>query len=148
MSCILKLGLALVLAQTTGTQTPGLVAARGAAETAHALVDALLARNVDGLCQLTPAPFSFDGVEARSREEVRRAWTHVLQRHAVSGRKLGGIELLSYEDLVKRYGAPPERLAALPLAGSEAAVVDLGGRPTIILMKKRGTTYVPFAITD
>jgi hypothetical protein len=108
----------------------------------------LVARDLDSLCQLTPAPFSFDGVEAHNREEVRRAWTRVLQRHTVSGRKLGAIEVLSYEELVKRYGPPPERLASLPFAGSEAAVADLGGRLTIILMKKRGTGYVPFAITD
>jgi hypothetical protein len=148
MSCVLNLSLALLLLQAPKPPSPATGAETGPAETAQELIDALLARDLDKLCQLTLAPFSFDGVEARSRGEVRRAWMRVLQRHVVSGRKLGGIEVLTYEDLLKRFGSPPERLASLPLAGSEAAIVDLGGRPTLIFMKKRGASWVPFAITD
>ncbi len=142
----------LVTLQTGGTATAPTVASANATKTpealARALVDAMLARDLDGLCALTPPPFSFDGTDARSREEVRRAWTRVLQRHTLAGRTVQGIEVMSYEDLVQRHGAPPERLSGLPLAGSEAAIVNLGGRPTILLMKKRGASYVPFAITD
>jgi hypothetical protein len=151
MSRILTLWLALVTLQTAppaGTNGPSQAGAKGPEDVARALVVALLARDLDALCQLTPAPFSFDGTEARTREEVRRAWNRVLQRHALAGRKLEGIEVVAYEELVKRVGEPPERLKGLPLAGSEVAVANLGGRPTLILMKKRGATYVPFAVTD
>jgi hypothetical protein len=120
----------------------------GPEELARSVFEALLSRDLDALCQLTTPPFSFDGTGARNREEVRQAWSRVLQRHTVSGRQIQGIEILSYEDLVKRYGAPPERLSALPLAGSEAALVNLSGRPTLLLMRKRGASYVPFAVTD
>jgi hypothetical protein len=152
MSRILNLCVALATLQTGGTGMPPAVAPASAPKTpdelARTLFEALLARDLDRLCQLTPPPFSFDGADARSREEVRRAWTRVLQRHKLAGRELQGIEILSYEELVKRNGEPPERLSGLPLAGSEAALVNLGGRPTILLMRKRGTTYVPFAVTD
>jgi len=148
MSSILSLCLALALTQPPGASAVAPIAERGPEETARALLETLLARDLEALCQLTPTPFSFDGREARSREEVRRAWTRVLQRHTVAGRKLGTIELLTYDELVKRYGPSPERLQSLPLAGSQAAVADLGGRPTLILMKKRGSSWVMFAITD
>jgi len=151
MSRILTLWLALVTLQAAppaGTTGASQTTARGPEEVARALVVALLARDLDALCQITPAPFSFDGTEARTREEVRRAWNRVLQRHALAGRKLEGIEVIAYEELVKRLGDPPERLRGLSLPGSEVAIANLGGRPTLILMKKRGATYVPFALTD
>jgi hypothetical protein len=144
----LKVGLALALARGPAPATSGAGAETGPAEMAHALIDALLARDLEGLCKLTPPPFSFDGVEARNRDEVRRAWTRVLQRHSMAGRKLEGLEVMSYEELVKRHGPPPARLASPALVGSEAVIAEVGGRSTIILMKKRGTAYVPIAITD
>jgi hypothetical protein len=144
----LKVGLALALAQGTAPAAGGSGAETGPAEMAHAIIDALLARDLDALCKLTPPPFSFDGVEAKNRDEVRRAWTRVLQRHSMAGRKLDGLELMTYEELVKRHGPPPARLASPALVGSDAVIAELGGRFTIILMKKRGTAYVPIAITD
>jgi hypothetical protein len=144
----MSLCLALVTSQVPNGSAPQPSGEKGPSEIAHALFGALVARDLDTLCQLTPAPFSFDGTEARSRDEVRRAWTRVLQRHTVSTRKLGATELVSYEDLVKRYGPPPDRLGSLPLAGSQAVIADLGGRPTILFLRKRGAAWVPFAVTD
>ena len=144
----MSLALALVTSQVPSGSALPPSGEKGPSEIAHALFGALVARDLETLCQLTPAPFSFDGAEAHNRDEVRRAWTRVLQRHTVSTRKLGALELLTYEDLVKRYGPPPDRLSALPLAGSQAVIADLGGRPTILFLKKRGASWVPFAITD
>ena len=52
---------------------------------------ALIGRDIETLVLLTPAPFSFDGVVAKTPAEVRQHWAETLDRHPVERLRLYGV---------------------------------------------------------
>ncbi|MHB8417228.1 MAG: hypothetical protein ACYDCL_04070 [Myxococcales bacterium] len=112
------------------------------------LARALIARDIETLVQLTPAPFSFDGAVAHTAAEVRQRWAEVLDRHPVERLRLYDVQVMSYDAAVQKYGKPPARLAGAPLAGSQVAVANLNGRATVVVWRKRAHGYAAVAITD
>lgn len=112
------------------------------------LARALIARDIETLVGLTPAPFSFDGSVARSAAEVRQRWAEILDRHPVERLRLYDVEVLGYDAAVKKYGKPPARLASVPFTGSQIAIANLNGRATVVVWRKRARGYEAVAISD
>ncbi|MHB1844425.1 MAG: hypothetical protein ACYCWW_06260 [Deltaproteobacteria bacterium] len=112
------------------------------------IAQAIIAKDIDKLVALTPAPFSFDGSLAKTPLEVREKWAAVLDRHPVEALHLYGVEILPYAAAVAKYGKPPARLSGLSWAGTSIAVANLGGRATIVVWKRHGSGWAPIAISD
>ena len=112
------------------------------------LVRAIIARDLETLVQLTPAPFSFDGVTARTTAEVRQRWAEVLDRHPVERLRLFDVQVLPYDAAVQKYGKPPARLAGVSLAGSQIGVANLGGRATVVVWRRRARGFAAVAVSD
>ncbi len=138
----------LLLAALASPPAPKAPAPLGVQDGTIELARALIAKDLEKLVSLTPAPFSFDGSVARTPLEVRERWAAILDRHPVDRLHLYGVELLPYDQAVARYGKPPARLGELPWRGSMIAIANLGGRATIVVWKRRGDGFVPIAITD
>jgi hypothetical protein len=112
------------------------------------LARALIARDIETLVQLTPAPFSFDGVVARSAAEVRQRWAEILDRHPVERLRLYDVQALGYDAAVQKYGKPPARLAGVSFGGSQIGIANLSGRATIVVWRKRSHGFTAVAVSD
>jgi hypothetical protein len=110
---------------------------------------AIIARDLEALVLLTPAPFSFDGVVAKTPAEVRQHWAETLDRHPVERLRLFGIEVLSYGAMVEKYGPPPARLSSVNLKDTKIGIANLSGRATLVAWKhKAGSRLTAVAISD
>jgi hypothetical protein len=137
------------------SQAPPLTAAQLAArpvleatEGTERIIRALFARDIETLVTLTPAPFSFDGVVAKTPAEVRQHWAETLDRHPVERLRLYGVEELPYPEMVKKYGPPPARLSSVNLSDARLGVANLNGRATIVAWKRRNGRLTAVAISD
>jgi hypothetical protein len=117
-------------------------------DTALRMTQALLASDVEQLAALCPAGFAFDGRQAWSQADVRAEWTRTLGRRALTGAKVLGVEVVGYDEMLKRYGPPPERWSKINLAGTRIAIVDLQGRELLVIFRKRGDVWVPMGVSD
>jgi hypothetical protein len=137
---------------TTAVRLSGAASAPPAVEDVRegslAVIRALLAKDLDALSRLTPVPFSFDGAEAATRAAVRQRWAALLERYPIDQLELRGVEVLSYDELVARYGKPPVRLQRLPIQGAQAAIIDLNGKGAVLLWRRRAKGFQLFAISD
>jgi hypothetical protein len=117
-------------------------------EIAAQIARALLASDVEKLAALTPTGFAFDGRQAWSQTDLRSEWLHALERRSLKGVQIDGIEVLGYDEMVERYGAPPERWSRFNLSGSRIAIVNLDGRALLMIFRKRGEGWVPLGVSD
>lgn len=128
---------------------PGKKGADSALSTAaQAFYRALAARDVDAVASLCRAPFFFEGKSVGSAEEIRRKWSEALQGRALPDLELDDVELLSYEEMVARFGRPPEKLSGWPIKGAMLSVGNLAGHAAIVLWKKNGQAWQAFGFHD
>lgn len=117
-------------------------------DTAIQFAQALLASDVEKLTALSPPGFAFDGRQAWSQADIRAEWTRSLGRRPLTGLKIHGAEVVGYDEMVKRYGAPPERWSRINLSAARIAIVNLDGRALLVIFRKRGEGWVPLGITE
>ena len=94
------------------------------------------------------APFYFEGRPVNSAEDVARRWTALLGELQDTRANFYGFELLSYDDMVKKYGKPPAKLDNVPLRGAMIAVGNLDGYANVIALKHEGGVWSVFAFHD
>jgi hypothetical protein len=94
------------------------------------------------------APFYFEGKPVSSADEIARRWTQLLGELQDTRANFYGLEILSYDDMVKKYGKPPAKLDNVPLRGATLAVGNLDGYANIIALKKDGPLWTVFAFQD
>jgi hypothetical protein len=117
-------------------------------DTAIQIAEALLASDVEKLTALSPPGFAFDGRQAWSQADIRAEWTRALGRRPLAGLKVHGAEVVGYDEMVKRYGPPPERWSRINLSATRIAIVKLDGQALLVIFRKRGEAWVPLGITD
>ena len=117
-------------------------------DTALQIAQALLASDVEKLTALTPAGFAFDGRQAWSQSEIRAEWLHALERRSLKGAQIHGAEVVGCDEMVKRYGPPPERWSKFNLSATRIAIVNLDGRALLVIFRRRGDVWVPLGVSD
>jgi hypothetical protein len=118
------------------------------AEIAAAMARGLLAGDVDALAKLTPSGFSFEGRQTWNAADIKAEWLHALEQRPLAGVQLYGVDVMTYEEMVKRHGKPPARLSQLSLPGTKVAIINLGGRAIVLVFKKKSDGWTPIAISD
>jgi hypothetical protein len=136
----------LALLATDPIASDGGVADLG--DAARRITQALLDGDVEGLTALCPIGFAFDGRQAWTQADIRAEWTRALGRRALVGVKILGVEVMGYDEMLARYGPPPERWSKINLGGTRIATVDLEGRPLLVIFRKRGDSWVPMGVSD
>jgi hypothetical protein len=142
---------ALVLAVTCQAPSPDALPDAGPTDpvgVATALGRGLLAGDVEALSRLTPPGFSFDGRVVWNAADIKAEWLHALEQRPLAGVPLYGVEVVTADEMQRRYGKPPARLSQLNLTGAQVAIVNLGGRAMLVFFKKKGDAWVPIGVSD
>jgi hypothetical protein len=105
--------------------------------------------DVEGVVAFSRAPFSFDGRPAATADDIKKGWARYLADNPLRHATLYGLEVLPYEEMVKRYGPVPAKLADLPLKGAVIAVANIDGRANLALLRKDPTgAWRVYAFSD
>ena len=116
--------------------------------TACTFFTALASRNVDGLMPTVKAPFFFEGTSVGAIDGVGHRWVQLLGDLGNGSAHFYGMQLYSYDEMVKKYGKPPAKLAKVPLRGAMIAVGDLNGRAEVVALVRQGERWAVFAFHD
>jgi hypothetical protein len=103
---------------------------------AERFYDAVLAKDVDGVAAYCKPPFFFQGKLSGTEAEIHKKWESALQTEPLEHVKLVGVEYLSFDEMVAKYGKPPEKLSGWPMKGGTISVGNLSGHPAIVLWRK------------
>lgn len=94
------------------------------------------------------APFYFEGRSVAGADEVRKKWRELLADLGSAPEPFYGLELYTYDDMVKKYGKPPAKLDSVPLRGAIIAVANIDGHPEIAALKRENGAWAIFAFHD
>lgn len=116
---------------------------------ARHLFQSLLAGDVRGITPEFMYPFLLEDKRYGSPDELVAAWVKELRDRRTDLITLYDVEVLSFAELEKKYGKPPERLG-YNLAGMQgyAAVGNLSGRAALFLFRMTPSGWRAFAYTD
>jgi hypothetical protein len=103
---------------------------------AERLLNAVLMRDLENLMVFCHAPFFFEGKQVNSDAEIRKRWETELSSEQLEQLPLVGIEYFTFDEMVARFGKPPEKLANWPLRSGTITVGNLGGHAVIVLWRK------------
>jgi hypothetical protein len=96
-------------------------------------------------------PFQLEDKRYNTAEELVAVWVKQLRQKRTDLITLYDVEVLSMEEMEKKYGKSPARLGLgnLKEPGIYAAVGNLSGRAAVLLFRApKGTDPVAFAYTD
>lgn len=118
------------------------------ASAARAYYAALLSKDVDRLVSLSRAPFYFESRAVISPEDIRKRWANALANQPLESLRLLSIEVLNHEEMSKKYGKPPARLAAWPAGAGTYTVGNLSGHAAVVLWRRNGNAWQAMAFHD
>ncbi|MFN7133803.1 MAG: hypothetical protein ACK4N5_17140, partial [Myxococcales bacterium] len=81
-------------------------------------------------------------------EELKTRWAAVLAARTGEVGPLYGIEVLTPEAAVERFGPLPEKLAKWQLKGGMISVANVGGRAWFALWRKAGNGWAAYGVHD
>jgi hypothetical protein len=99
------------------------------------LIDALRSRDLETILLYCKAPFFFEGKQLVTEAEVKKRWEVELSSEQ-QRRPLVAIEYFSFDEMVARYGRPPEKLAGWPMRQGTIVVANIGGHAVVMLWRK------------
>lgn len=103
---------------------------------AEKLLWAILEKDVEVVLQYCKAPFFFEGKQLATDAEMRKKWETSLPGKLFEGYSVIGVEFFTFDEMVAKYGKPPEKLAGWPVRTGTLAVGNLGGHPVVVLWRK------------
>jgi hypothetical protein len=111
---------------------------RGLAEqAARAYLSAALAGDARRLADDAGLPFHLEARRIDGRDELFSEWLRALRHKRVDQLQLEGLEVLTPEEMERRHGKPPARLASLPwrAPGVHVVVANVSGRGVVLLTR-------------
>lgn len=108
----------------------------------------LAARDANGVQAAVRGPFWFEGKQVASGEDVHKKWAQLLRDLRGTTATLYGFELMTAEDMAKKYGKPPAKLESWPLKGALVAVANVDGRAQVAALRKDNAGWAVFAFHD
>lgn len=119
-----------------------------AALVARGFFRALLDGRVSDLLPLCAESLNLDGQRVAAGPELRRALDALIQRARSETLILRGLELLSYAEMVGRYGPPPARLRASVGRRDLLAVARFNRLGAVAVLARKGRFWQVVALTD
>jgi hypothetical protein len=120
-----------------------LAAADQARVTARHFVSDLLAADASGLLAHCGLPFFLEDRRVDRTEDLRQDWVRSLKSKRTDLLALHDLEILSPQEMEKRHGPPPRRLAAWgwKSPGVVLAVAHLSGHAVVLLLRPVGAAW-------
>lgn len=102
---------------------------------ARAFFAALLAGDAGPLVKQAELPFLLEDRRLSSGETLKAEWLRELRAKRTDLLALKGLEILTPDEMEKRFGKPPARLSSWPLRSGKTlvAVANISGRAAIAL---------------
>lgn len=110
--------------------------------------DGIANRHLPDVVDITRAPFYFEGKPVQSVDETRKRWRELLAGLDRSPAPFYGLDLYTYDEMVKKYGKPPAKLEGVPLRNAVIAVANIDGHAEIAALRREGHDWVVFAFHD
>lgn len=114
---------------------------------AQALAEAIAARDAEAAAALCALPVSLDGEQVTSAVELERGWRAALERDEVRRLRLIGLELLTREDAIERWGPPPPRLGSID-EDVLVAWLRWDRAQLLVVLAERDGRWAVIAVTD
>jgi hypothetical protein len=108
----------------------------------------LLKRDITGATAFCKTPFFFEGKAVNTPEEVRKRWAGAVSSRAVERIVLYGIDVLTPEEMAKKYGDAPSKLTGWPMKGGMITVANLSGQAAVVLWKKNNNVWSAIGYHD
>src|SRR5688572_9669930 len=107
---------------------------------ARAFFAALLAGDTGTLVKQADIPFLLEDRRLSSGETLKAEWLRELRAKRTDLLALKGLEILTPDEMEKRFGKPPARLSGWPLRSGKTlvAVANISGRAAIALYRHWG----------
>jgi hypothetical protein len=121
-----------------------------ALNTARTFFADLLASDVRGAVAESAVPFMLEQRRISTAEELHSEWVKSLRLKRTDLMTLYGIEILTPAEMEKRFGHPPQRLAAFPYreANTLIAIANLSGHAAIALVRRSVGGFRVVGYTD
>ncbi|MBK8482030.1 MAG: hypothetical protein IPL40_12800 [Proteobacteria bacterium] len=119
-----------------------------AALVARGFFRALLDGRVSDLLPLCGEQLNLDGQRVAAGPELQRALDALIQRARSETLILRGLQLLSYAEMVGRYGPPPARLRASVGRRDLLAVARFNRMGAVAVLSRKGRFWQVVALTD
>lgn len=108
----------------------------------------LLDNNVEALLPLCAEQVSLDGEAVKGRDALRPRLQAMATRARELGIQLRRVEVLSYQEVVRRFGPPPERLRRAVGPGQLVALARFSSLGAVAVLRRAGAFWKISAISD
>lgn len=108
----------------------------------------LLEGDVSTVLPLCTDSMSFDGEQVHGREKIEQRLKQINHRARAQGLQLRRIQVISYREAIRRYGAPPARLRNSVRPGRLIALARFNVLGAVVVLKRDGPFWRVNAITD
>jgi len=108
----------------------------------------LLAGNVESLLPLCAEQVSLDGEVVKGREALLPRLKAMATRARELGIQLRRVEVLSYQEVVRRFGPPPERLRRSVGPGQLVVLARFSSLGAVAVLRRVGPFWKITAISD
>jgi hypothetical protein len=138
------------LAATPSPPLPHAAIPRPLADRARAFFTALLAGEPGPLVDQAELPFFLEDKRISSAEQLRAEWLNQLRNKRTDLLSLQGFEVLTPDEMERRFGKPPARLAGWPLRTGRTylVVAKLSGHAAVALYHEIGNDWRIVAYHD
>jgi len=117
-------------------------------DSACAFFGAVADRDLAAVLPHLRAPFYFEGTQVNATDDIVLRWKQLLADRGGGPSTFYGLEVLSYDEMVKKHGKPPAKLQSVPLRGAVIAVANFDGRAEVAALKREGGRWAVFAFHD
>lgn len=118
---------------------------------ARSFFEALVTGDAGRVVDYAGLPFMLEDKKIERPDELRSTWAKHLRSKRTDLIALYGIEVLSAQEMEKKYGQPPARLKNWPWRNGGQqfiAVANVSGRAAIVVLKYVGSTWQVTAYHD
>jgi hypothetical protein len=111
----------------------------------------ILVGNPAGMLEHCGFPFMLEDHRIDRPDDLRTVWQKAVRSHRTDLLKLYDLEVLTPQEMEKKYGALPRRLQAWNWRASGAGffgVANLSGHATVVMLKQVGAAWQVIAFHD
>lgn len=109
---------------------------------------ALLQADARTAVQLSASPFHLEALRIDVEDQLIQELIKHLRSKRTDLLTLYGVEVLSLEEMEKRYGKVPARLASVPLRGATFAVANINGKAAVAILREVSGAWRVVGYTD